>query len=112
MQIYSLSSKIFRTSSIISTILTTLSELISPINVLFKASKKYGISEIAIGGGVAANSYLRSELHNISKTHNWNIYFPKMEYCTDNAAMIANYAYYMFMDDNFSNIDVVPFSRI
>ena len=79
---------------------------------LFKASKKYGISEIAIGGGVAANSYLRSELHNISKTHNWNIYFPKMEYCTDNAAMIANYAYYMFMDDNFSNIDVVPFSRI
>ena len=79
---------------------------------LFKASKKYGISEIAIGGGVAANSYLRSELHNISKTHNWNIYFPKMEYCTDNAAMIANYAHYMFMDDNFSNIDVVPFSRI
>ena len=35
-----------------------------------------------------------------------------MEYCTDNAAMIANYAHYMFMDDNFSNIDVVPFSRI
>ena len=76
------------------------------------ASEKYNISEISISGGVAANSLLRTTIKNYSKELKWNFYFPKIEYCTDNAAMIANYANYMFLDNQFSSYDIIPEPRL
>ena len=76
------------------------------------ASEKYNISEISISGGVAANSLLRKTIKNYSKELKWNCYFPKIEYCTDNAAMIANYANYMFLDNQFSSYDIIPEPRL
>ena len=74
--------------------------------------EKYNISEISISGGVAANSLLRKTIKNYSKELKWNCYFPKIEYCTDNAAMIANYANYMFLDNQFSSYDIIPEPRL
>ena len=82
------------------------------IEKIIIASEKYNISEISISGGVAANSLLRKTIKNYSKELKWNSYFPKIEYCTDNAAMIANYANYMFLDNQFSSYDIVPNPRL
>ena len=82
------------------------------IDNLLKVTSKYNIKEISIGGGVAANSLLRKKINFISKENNWNVYIPKISFCTDNAAMIANYANFMFKDSKFSDISVVPYSRL
>ena len=82
------------------------------IDNLLKVTSKYNIKEISIGGGVAANSLLRKKINFISKENNWNVYIPKVSFCTDNAAMIANYANFMFKDSKFSDISVVPYSRL
>ena len=82
------------------------------IEKLVRASIKYKIKEISMGGGVAANSLLRKKINFISKQNNWNVYIPKISFCTDNAAMIANYANFMFRDSKFSDISVVPYSRL
>ncbi len=59
------------------------------LNKIEKAADALGIKEIAIAGGVSANSGLRNGIHELGKTKGWNVYIPKFEYCTDNAAMIA-----------------------
>ena len=74
-----------------------VSILIDKIN---KASLQTGISNIAIAGGVSANSYLRKKLIELGKNNNFNIYIPKFEYCTDNAAMIAIAGKYKFKTDD------------
>lgn len=56
---------------------------------LRKVSKDTGITDIAIAGGVSANSGLRAKLQEEGKQLGWNVFIPKFEYCTDNAAMIA-----------------------
>ena len=81
------------------------------IKKLKLAIKKYNVTNISIGGGVAANSYLREELLKINNGLGINVHISKLEYCTDNAAMIANYARFMFKDKKFSKLDVVPFSK-
>ena len=70
---------------------------------LIKASKKTGITEIAIAGGVSANSGLRKSLQEGAKKYKWNIYIPALEYCTDNAAMIAMAAHYKFLAGKFTD---------
>lgn len=79
---------------------------------LKKAAKEYQIIEIAIAGGVSANSGLRNELAHVAKKSGWNIYIPKFEYCTDNAAMIAMAAHYKFLKGEFSDLAVVPEARM
>ena len=59
------------------------------LDKILKASKKTNISNIAIAGGVSANSYLRKKLIELGIQNNLKIFIPKFEYCTDNAAMIA-----------------------
>jgi N6-L-threonylcarbamoyladenine synthase len=76
------------------------------------ASKKFKISEISISGGVAANSFLRKTIKDYSKEMKWNVYSPKIEYCTDNAAMIAYYAYFMYKEKLFSNYEIIPEPRL
>jgi len=78
---------------------------------LKKAAEKTGISEIAIAGGVAANSGLRNGLANTQKELGWNVYIPKFEYCTDNAAMIAITGYYKFLKGLFADQSVSAKAR-
>ncbi len=75
---------------------------------LKKASKETGIKEIAIAGGVAANSGLRAELKNSADKLGWKIHIPAFQYCTDNAAMIAMAAHYKFLKGEFCGLDVAP----
>lgn len=75
---------------------------------LNKASEETGIKQIAIAGGVAANSGLRISLQEYAKKNNWKIFIPDFEYCTDNAAMIAMAAHYKFIQNKFSDLHVAP----
>lgn len=85
------------------------------INYLLKnllaVSKETGIKQIAIAGGVSANSGLRKELEVLGKKHRWQTFIPKFEYCTDNAAMIAITGYYKFLNKEFCELDVTPLAR-
>ena len=76
------------------------------------ASKKESVKEIAIAGGVAANSYLRKRLDEVSKEENFQIHIPKFEYCTDNAAMIAISGLFKYQNNDFSSQSEVSSSRL
>lgn len=82
------------------------------LNRLAEASLKTGIKEIAIAGGVSANSGLRNSLLGLAKSKGWNVYIPAVEYCTDNAAMIAMAAHYKFLKGEFCDLDVSPLARM
>ncbi|MCL6258345.1 tRNA (adenosine(37)-N6)-threonylcarbamoyltransferase complex transferase subunit TsaD [Aquiflexum sp. TKW24L] len=79
---------------------------------LVKASKEHKIKEIAIAGGVSANSGLREELNHLAAKYGWKVYVPKFEYCTDNAAMIAMAAHFKYLKGEFCGLDVVPEARM
>ena len=79
---------------------------------LTKAAKLYGISQVAIAGGVSANSGLRKALQDLAEQQNWEVFIPKFEYCTDNAAMIAIAGYYKFLAADFVGQDVAPLARM
>jgi N6-L-threonylcarbamoyladenine synthase len=79
---------------------------------LTKAAKLYGISQVAIAGGVSANSGLRKALQDLAEKQNWEVFIPKFEYCTDNAAMIAIAGYYKFLATDFVGQDVAPLARM
>jgi N6-L-threonylcarbamoyladenine synthase len=82
------------------------------ITRLVQASEKTGIKEIAIAGGVSANSGLRKALKEKGDKLGWNVFIPAFEYCTDNAAMIAMAAHYKFIKGEFCGLDVVPLARM
>lgn len=71
-----------------------------------------GITNIAIGGGVSANSGIRNTIKNAEKTLGWKTYIPKFEYTTDNAAMIGIVGYHKFLASDFENQKVVSQPRI
>ncbi|HVA98408.1 MAG TPA: tRNA (adenosine(37)-N6)-threonylcarbamoyltransferase complex transferase subunit TsaD [Bacteroidia bacterium] len=78
---------------------------------LKKAAEQTDIKEIAIAGGVAANSGLRNKLHEIAAQKNWKVFIPELAYCTDNAAMIAITGYFKFLKKDFSEQNVAPTAR-
>lgn len=78
---------------------------------LMSASGKTGIKEIAIAGGVSANSGLRNELVETGKKLGWNTYIPPFEYCTDNAAMIAIAGHYKYLKGEFVGQNVGASAR-
>ena len=80
-------------------------------NKLKKASQETGIKTICIAGGVAANKGLRKSIQDLSTKYKWNVHIPKMEYCTDNAAMIATTGYYKFLAKDFSSLTVTATAR-
>ena len=82
------------------------------LNKLKKASAEYKISKIAIAGGVSANSGLRAALNMAAIELNWEVFIPKFEYCTDNAAMIAITGYYKFLRNDFVSQDIAPLARM
>src|SRR5471030_1276912 len=67
------------------------------LNKLAKAAQEYGIKDIALAGGVSANTGLRQGLQALGEKNGWRSFIPKLEYCTDNAAMIAIAGYYKFL---------------
>lgn len=85
------------------------------VSILMKklklAARQTGIREIAIAGGVSANSGLRSALEKLGEEEGWNTYIPKFEYCTDNAAMIAVTGYYKYLNGEFAGQDATPVAR-
>lgn len=86
------------------------------INILMdklkKAVKETGINEIAIGGGVSANSGIRSTLKENESKYNWKTYIPKFEFTTDNAAMIAIVGYLKFLNNDFADQSVTAAARL
>ena len=78
---------------------------------LKRAAKETGIKEIAVAGGVSANSGLRNALKENASKYNWNLVIPKFEYTMDNAAMIAITGYFKYLNKEFTDQSIVPFSR-
>jgi N6-L-threonylcarbamoyladenine synthase len=79
---------------------------------LVSASNDLGINQIAIAGGVSANSGLRREISRLADQLGWHSYIPAFEYCTDNAAMIGIAAHYKFKAGDFAPLDIAPRARM
>ena len=82
------------------------------LDKLVKASKETGIKDIAIAGGVSANSGLRNGIVTEGKKRGWRTFLPEFKFTTDNAAMIALAGYYRYLDNEFSTLDVAPVARL
>jgi N6-L-threonylcarbamoyladenine synthase len=82
------------------------------MNKLSKAAKQYGIKEIAIAGGVSANTGLRNALRKHAGEQGWNIFIPKFGFTTDNAAMVAIAGYFKYLNKDFCSMDLPPYSRV
>ena len=78
---------------------------------LEKAAMELGINEIAIAGGVSANSFLRKELEKRRETLGWETYIPAFEFCTDNAAMIAMAGHYKYLKQEFADQSITATAR-
>lgn len=76
------------------------------------AVNQTGIKQIAIGGGVSANSGIRNTLKGAETLYGWKTYIPKFEYTTDNAAMIGIVGYYKFLENKFNDASTVSKARI
>lgn len=81
------------------------------IQKLQRASDESGIREIAVAGGVSANSGLRKALTGLQESGHWNVFIPKFDYSTDNAAMIAITGYFKYLRKDFADPSVVPYAR-
>jgi N6-L-threonylcarbamoyladenine synthase len=79
---------------------------------LRRATTETGVRQVAIAGGVAANSGLREEIHKAADKYRWQIFIPDFQYCTDNAAMIAIAAHYKFLQHKFTSIEVAPIANL
>ncbi len=82
------------------------------MNKLRKASKETGIKEIAISGGVAANSGLRNAITAEGAKYQWNCYIPPIRYTMDNAGMIATAAHFKYLNQDFVGQDIAPLARM
>jgi len=78
---------------------------------LVMAANETGIKDVALAGGVSANSGLRQALDLKGKENGWRTFIPKFEYTTDNAAMIAIAGYYKYLRQEFAHQDVAPYAR-
>lgn len=86
------------------------------IDILMKklrqAAKDLGIRQVAVAGGVSANTGLRDAFHDHARRYGWKVFIPKFAYTTDNAAMVAMNGYFSFIDGKRTELDAVPFARI
>ena len=79
---------------------------------LIIASEEHGINEIAIAGGVSANSGLRERILSEAEKRSWNAYIPEFQYCRDNAAMIAIAAHFKYLQKEFCDQDITAEARL
>lgn len=86
------------------------------IDILMKklrqAAKDLGIRQVAVAGGVSANTGLRDTFHDYARRYGWKVFIPKFAYTTDNAAMVAMNGYFSFIDGKRTELDAVPFARV
>jgi len=78
---------------------------------LKQAARQENIRDVAIAGGVSANSALRKALTQTGEELGWRVFIPRFEYCTDNAAMIAITGYYKYLEGDFAGMDLTPLAR-
>ena len=78
---------------------------------LRKAAKDLGINQVAVAGGVSANSALRQAFIDYGKKYGWEVFIPPFSFTTDNAAMICQAGYFKYLDGDFCAIDEVPFAK-
>ena len=81
------------------------------INKLKRAAKDLKINEIAVAGGVSANSGLRDALLDLGRRHRWKVHIPPFAYTTDNAAMVCQAGYFKFLDGEFCPMDAAPYAK-
>jgi N6-L-threonylcarbamoyladenine synthase len=79
---------------------------------LKKAAADLKIKNIAVAGGVSANSALRAAFHAYADKYKWNVFIPPVSFTTDNAAMIAITGYFKYLKGDFCAIDEVPYARV
>ncbi|MBE6214338.1 MAG: tRNA (adenosine(37)-N6)-threonylcarbamoyltransferase complex transferase subunit TsaD [Rikenellaceae bacterium] len=82
------------------------------LNKLIKASKQLGIKDIAIAGGVSANSGLREAITEAGRRRGWRTFLPPLKFTTDNAAMIAISGYYRYKQGMLSELSIAPVARL
>ena len=82
------------------------------MNKLRRAAKKTGVSEIALAGGVSANSGLRNAISEEGAKQRWKIHLPAFRFTTDNAAMIGVTGYYKYLSGEFASDDIAPLARM
>ena len=82
------------------------------LDKLVRASKDLGIRDIAIAGGVSANSGLRNGIVEEGRRRGWRTFLPEFKFTTDNAAMIAMAGYYRYQHGDFSSLGVSPVARL
>ena len=82
------------------------------LDKLVRASKETGIRNIAIAGGVSANSGLRDGIVETGRRRGWRTFLPEFKFTTDNAAMIAMAGYYRYKQGEFASLDVSPVARL
>jgi len=86
------------------------------IKTLFSKLKKvaddFDINQVAIAGGVSANSQLRRDLGTLGKKRRWHVFIPDFQYCTDNAGMIAMAGYFKFLEKDFVGQEVTANARL
>ncbi len=97
-------------SDLCSSLQTTIVEIL--MEKLRMAAKDLKIKEVAVAGGVSANSEIRKSFVEHSQKYGWKIHIPPFAYTTDNAAMIAMTGYFKYLDKDFSGIEEVPFARM
>ena len=78
---------------------------------LKKAAKQTGIRQIAIGGGVSANSALQQAVHDEAARAGWKVFIPRLGFSVDNAGMVATTGYYKYLAGQFIGLDAAPFAR-
>lgn len=79
---------------------------------LRKAVKDTGIREVAVAGGVSANSAVRQAFEDHAARYGWRVHLPRFSFTTDNAAMVAVTGYYKYLDKDFCSLDLPPFARV
>lgn len=76
-----------------------------------RAALDHHVRQVAIAGGVSANSYLRSELQRICAKHHWQPFIPPFQFCTDNAAMVGIASYFKYLKGEYVDISLPPYTR-
>ena len=81
------------------------------VKKLEKAVKETGVKQVAIAGGVSANSLLRSEVQRLGQRRRLQVFIPQFQFCTDNAAMVGIAGYFKYLRQDFADISLPPYAR-
>jgi N6-L-threonylcarbamoyladenine synthase len=76
------------------------------------AARDLGIRQVAVAGGVSANTGLRNAFNDHARRYHWQVFIPKFSYTTDNAAMIAQAGYFKYLDHDYCPMDAPAYSRV